>query len=70
METKIVNSAAGTAISSHAGPYPYRKLARYQFNLAILDTMLRKEELSEADHATACCVLACHYGLDKGSIFR
>ena len=70
METKIVNSAAGTAISSHVGPYPYRKLARYQFNLAILDTMLRKEELSETDHATACGVLACHYGLDRNSIFR
>ena len=70
METKIVNSAAGTAISSHAGTYPYRKLARYQFNLAILDTMLRKGELSETDHATACGVLACHYGLDRNSIFR
>ena len=70
METKIVNSAAGIVISSHAGPYPYRKLARYQFNLAILDTMLHKGELSKADHTTACAVLACHYGLDKGSIFR
>lgn len=70
METKIVNSAAGTAISSHAEPYPYRKLAQYQFNLAILDTMLHSGELSEADHTTACAVLACHYGLDKGSIFR
>ena len=70
METKVVNSAAGTAISSHAGPYPYRKLARYQFNLAILDTMLHSGELSESDYTTACAVLACHYGLDRGSIFR
>ena len=70
METKIENSAAGTVISSHAVPYPYRKLARYQFNLAILDTMLRSGELSEADHTTACAVLACHYGLDRNSIFR
>ena len=70
METEIVNSAAGTAISSHAGPYPCRKLVRYQFNLAILDTMLRKGELSETDHTTACGVLACHYGLDRDSIFR
>ena len=70
METKIVNSVAGTVISSHAGPYPYQKLARYQFNLAILDTMLHKGELSKTDHATACGVLACHYGLDKDSIFR
>ena len=70
METKIENFAAGTVISSHAVPYPYRKLARYQFNLAILDTMLRNGELSESDHATACGVLACHYGLDKDSIFR
>ena len=70
METKIENSAAGTVVSSHAGPYPCRKLLRYQFNLAILDTMLHSGELSETDHATACGVLACHYGLDKGSIFR
>ena len=70
METKIVNSVAGTAISSHAGPYPYRKLARYQFNLAILNTMLHECELSEADHSTAQAVLACHYGLEQDSIFR
>lgn len=70
METKIVNSAAGTVTAVHASLYPYQKLARYQFNLAILDTMLRRGELSETDHVTACSVLACHYGLDKGSIFR
>ena len=70
METKIENSAAGSVTDVHAVPYPYRKLARYQFNLAILDTMLRNGELSESDHAKACGVLACHYGLDKGSIFR
>ena len=70
METKIENSAAGTVTAVHASLYPYRRLARYQFDLAILDTMLHKGELSEADHTTACAVLACHYGLDKGSIFR
>ena len=70
METKIENFAAGTVTAVHAAPYPYRRLARYQFDLAILDTMLHKGELSEADHTTACAVLACHYGLDKGSIFR
>ena len=70
MEIKIENSAAGTVTVIHAAPYPCRKLARYQFNLAILDTMLHKGELSEADHTTACAVLACHYGLDKGSIFQ
>ena len=70
METKIENSAAGTVISTHAVPYPYRKLVQYQFNLAILDTMLHSGEMSETDHATACGVLACHYGLDRNSIFR
>ena len=70
METKIVNSAAGSVTNVHAATYSYRKLVQYQFNLAILDTMLRKGELSETDHTTACGVLACHYGLDKGSIFR
>ena len=70
METKIENSAAGTVTDVHAATYPYRKLARYQFNLAILDTMLHKGELSKTDHATACGVLACHYGLDRNSIFR
>ena len=70
METKIENSDAGSVTDVHAATYPYRKLARYQFNLAILDTMLHKGELSETAHATACGVLACHYGLEKGSIFR
>ena len=70
METKIENSAAGSVTAGHASLYPYQKLARYQFNLAILDTMLRKGELSETDHAKACGVLACHYGLDRNSIVR
>ena len=70
METKVVNSAVGTATSGHAAPIPQRVLARYQINLAILDAMLHSGELSEADHTTACAVLACHYGLDKDSIFR
>ena len=70
METKIANSAAGTVTSGLAVPIPQRVLARYQINLAILDVMLHSGELSEADHTTACAVLACHYGLDKDSIFR
>ena len=70
MEKKIANSAAGTVTSGHAAPIPHRVLERYQINLAILDAMLRKGELSETDHATACSVLACHYGLDRNSIFR
>ena len=70
METTIENSAAGSVTAVRAAPYPYRKLAQYQFNLAILDTMLHSGELSETDHATACGVLACHYGLDRNSIFR
>ena len=70
METKIENIAAGTVTSGLAVPIPQRVLARYQINLAILDVMLHSGELSEADHTTACAVLACHYGLDKDSIFR
>lgn len=70
METKIVNSAAGTVTSGHAVPIPQRVLARYQINLAILDAMLHSGELSESDYTTACAVLACHYGLDRDSIFR
>ena len=70
METKIGNSVAGSVISAPAKPIPHRTLVLYQVNLAILDTMLRKGELSETDHTTACGVLACHYGLDKDSIFR
>ena len=70
METKIVNSVAGTVISAPVEPIPHRTLVRYRVGLAILDAMLRRGELSETDHATACGVLACHYGLDKDSIFR
>ena len=70
METKIVNTAAGSVISAPVKPIPHRTLVLYQVNLAILDTMLHEGELSEADHATAQAVLACHYGLDQDSIFR
>ena len=70
METTIANSAAGTVISAPADPQIFRKRVQYQVNMAILDTLLRKGELSSSDHATACDVLACHYGLEKGSIFR
>ena len=38
-------------------------------SLAVLNTMLRKGELSEADYSAAKSVLACHYGLSKDSIF-
>ena len=69
METKIVNTAAGTAMSSHAST-PRKNLIRYRMSLAILNTMLHEGELSEADHVTAQAVLACHYGLERDSIFR
>ena len=69
METKIVNTAAGTVISSHDS-IPRKNLIRYRMSLAILNTMLLEGELSEADHATAQSVLACHYGLEQDSIFR
>ena len=70
METKIGNSVAGSVISAPADPLIFRKRAKYQISIAILDTLLRKGELSSSDHTTACDVLACHYGLEKGSIFR
>ena len=69
METETVNSAAGAVISGHGKLIPPRKLARYRMSLAVLNTMLRKGELSEADYAAAKSVLACHYGLGKDSIF-
>ena len=69
METKTVNSAAGTVISGHDRVIPPRKLARYRMSLAVLNTMLREGALSEADYAAAKSVLACHYGLSKDSIF-
>lgn len=69
METETVNSVAGTVISGHGKVVQPRTLARYRMSLAVLNTMLRKGELSEADYATAKSVLACHYGLSKDSIF-
>ena len=69
METETVNSAAGTVISNHGKLIPPEMLARYRMSLAVLNTMLRKGELSEVDYAAAKSVLACHYGLSKDSIF-
>lgn len=70
MERKVVNSVAGTAISSHGIPVPQKNLIGYQVSLAVLDTMLRNGELSEREHSRASAVIACHYGLDRNSIFR
>ena len=69
METKIVNSAAGTVISAHSAT-PQKDLIRYRVSLAVLNTMLHDGELSEKDHATAKAVLACRYNLNRNSIFR
>lgn len=70
MEIKTVNTAAGVAISNHGKPVSRQKLIRYQVSLAVLDTMLRNGELSKQAYEVAGAVLACHYGLDQGSIFR
>lgn len=69
METKTANSAAGTVIPKHGKGMKPRTLVRYRMSLAVLNTMLRKGELSEADYAAAKSALACHYGLSKDSIF-
>ena len=69
METKIVNTAAGTAISSHAST-PQQNRIRYQISLAVLKNLLHDGELSDEDYETAKCVLACQYNLNRNSIFR
>ena len=69
METKIVNTVAGTAMSSHDST-PLQNRIRYQIALAVLDKLLHDGELSEEDYETAKCVLACRYNLNRNSIFR
>ena len=69
METKIVNTAAGTVMSSHAST-PQQNRTRYQIALAILNKLLHDGELSDDDYETAKCVLACRYNLNQNSIFR
>ena len=69
METEIVNSAAEAVMPKHGKGMQTRTLARYRMSLAVLNTMLREGDLSEADYAAAKSVLACHYGLSKDSIF-
>lgn len=70
MEIKTVNTAAGVVISNHGKPISQQQLIRYQVSLAILDTMLSNGELSKQAHEIAGAVLACHYGLTQGSVFR
>ena len=69
METKIVNSAAGTVISSHDST-PLQNRIRYQIALAVLEKLLHDGELSETDYQTAKAVPACRYNLNRNSIFR
>ena len=70
MEIKIVNTAAGIAISNHGKQVSRQKLIRYQVSLSVLDAMLRNGERSKQAHEIAGAVLASHYGIDQGSIFR
>ena len=69
METKIVNTAAGTVMSSHDST-PLQNRIRYQIAMAVLDKLLHDGELSEEGYETAKCVLACRYNLNRNSIFR
>ena len=69
MDTKIVNTAAGTVMSSHDST-PRQNLIRYQISLAVLNKLLHDGELSESDYETAKAVLACRYNLNRNSIFR
>ena len=69
METKIVNTAAGTVTTSHAST-PQQNRIRYQISLSILEKLLHDGELSEEDYETAKAVLACRYNLNRNSIFR
>ena len=70
METKIVNSAAGTVMTKHGEPTPLRSRIQYQFALAVLNKLLHDGELSELDYETAKAVLAYRYNLGRNSIFR
>lgn len=69
METKIVNTAAGTVISSHDST-PLQNRIRYQIALAVLEKLLHDGEMSNEDYETAKAVLACRYNLNRNSIFR
>ena len=69
MQITTVNSAAGTVLSNHKKTRR-KDLIRYQISLSILNAMLHDGELTKETYTTACGVLACHYGLDRDSIFR
>lgn len=70
MERKIVNSAAGTAMTDHGDPTLQRNRIRYQIGAAVLDKLLHDGELSERDHEIAKAILARQYNLSWESIFR
>ena len=70
METKIVNTAAGTVMTKHGDPTLQQNRIRYQIALAVLNKLLHDGELSESDYETAKAVLACRYNLNRNSIFR
>lgn len=69
METQRENSAAGSATPTPADPYSPENLLRYHTSMALVETLVNRGVLTQADYKKSCRLLTKKYGLPLDSIF-
>lgn len=69
MATETESIAAGNAIPVPADPYSPENLMSYHISLSLVESLVKRGILTQADYAKSCRVLTRKYGLSPDSIF-
>ena len=73
METKTENIAAGSVTATPeakpSSPYSPENLLYYHTSLGLVETLVKRGILTQADFKRACVLLTRKYGLPADSIF-
>ena len=69
MATEKENTAAGIVTTAPVDPYSPENLLYYHTSLALVENLVRRGVLSQADYKKSCVILTKKYGLPQGSIF-
>lgn len=69
METKRENTAAGSATPVSADPYSPENLLYYHTSMALVENLVKRGVLTQADYKKSCQILTKKYGLSPDSIF-
>lgn len=69
MGTRKGNTAAASAFTPPADPYSPDNLMLYHVSLGLIESLVRKGHLTEADYRKSCRILTKKHGLPLDSIF-